>query len=230
LTRRKGEGQKPSFRRKGEDMPEPSFLGIAKQQWELINSFSSWASAFGSLVAASVALHLANRAPRPSARVSVGRRLAVAGEKVTPIGYVCFSIVNVGYQPIRVTSIGWRTGIFRKRYMMQGFEPSVSDALPVVLSHGQEARWMTPVIRREDSWDRLFAGNFLLGGYRGPFRKFHALASCATLRATFRISVGVVFYAIPEPNLMKRLRRACEAGLGKRPLGRVRDAAGRKAP
>ncbi len=198
-------------------MPEPSFLGIAKHQWELINSFSSWASAFGSLVAASVALHLANRAPRPSARVAVGRRLAFPAEKETPIEYICFSIVNLGDRPIRVTSIGWRTGIFRKRYMTQGFEPSVSAALPLVLSHGQEAQWMTPVIRREESWDRRFAKKFLLGGYRGPFRKFHALASCASLRATFRVSVGAVFYATPEPNLMKRLRRACDAGLGRRP-------------
>jgi hypothetical protein len=58
-------------------MPEPSLFGIGKTQWDLINSFAGWFAAAGSVVAAVVALYLAKRSVRPSARVYVGHRILI---------------------------------------------------------------------------------------------------------------------------------------------------------
>jgi hypothetical protein len=39
-------------------MNEPSLFGIGKAQWELINSFSNWLSALGTIAAVVVSLYL----------------------------------------------------------------------------------------------------------------------------------------------------------------------------
>ena len=58
-------------------MAEPSLFGIGKQTWDLINSFANWFAAFGSFAAAGVALYLANKSSKPTARVSVGHRIVI---------------------------------------------------------------------------------------------------------------------------------------------------------
>lgn len=182
-------------------MPEPSFLGIGKTQWDLINSFANWFAAAGSFAAAWVALYLANRAAHPSARVSVGHRIIVGpGYKKPYPEYAVFRIVNTGDRPIRVSQIGWKTGIFRKRFAIQMFDATQSSPLPVDLTHGQEASWMVPFAAREEPWPEYFAKGLLSPRHR---------SAVWSLRAQFFTSVGHVFEAKPEESLLKPLREAC---------------------
>lgn len=181
---------------------DPSLFGIDKAKWELINSFANWFAAIGSFTAAGAALYIANRAARPNARVSVGHRIVVVPGSQKPYPeFAVFRIVNTGDRPIRISQIGWRTGLFRKRFAVQLYEPIQSSSLPVELSHGQEASWMVPLGAREEPWLDYFA--------KGMLSPHHRVALW-TIRAQFFSSVGYIFEAKPEESLMRPLREACE--------------------
>ena len=182
-------------------MPEPTFFGISKIVWEMINSFANWFAAAGSLAAAGVALYLASRAAKPSALVTIGHRILLGPGSTKPYPeLVLFNIVNTGDRPIRVIQIGWRTGLFRKRYAVQMYDESQSSPLPIELSHGQEATWMIPLSARDEPWTEYFARDFLLPHYRTALR---------TLRGRFITSVGHVFEKKPEQNFVNHLKEAC---------------------
>lgn len=183
-------------------MSEPSLFGIGKAQWDLINGFANWFAAFGSFTAAFVALYIANRATKPSARVSVGHRIIVGGGFTKPYPeYVVFRIVNTGDRPIQINQIGWKTGLFKKRHAVQLFESAQSSPLPVSLTHGQEASWMVPMAAREEPWTEYFAKGLLSDNYR---------VALFTLRGQFFTSTGYLFQAKPEGMFLKLLELACE--------------------
>ena len=179
-------------------MTEPLFLGLSKTQWELINSFSNWLSAIGTLAAVFLSLWLATRAIRIQCKASVGHRLIIeAGKKRPSPEIVVFRIVNTGEKPIRITSIGWRVGLFRwRREAMQMFERTESSDLPIELTHGQEAAWVIPLLPDEKGWLKSFPKKMLV-----PHPKFQV----ATLRAYFTTSVGKTFTVKPEASLLRRL-------------------------
>jgi hypothetical protein len=181
-------------------MADPSLFGIGKAQWDLINGFANWFAAIGSFAAAAVALYIANRAAKPSARVNVGHRIIIGGGVTKPYPeYVVFKIVNTGDRPIQISQIGWKTGLTRKRHAIQLYEPTQSSPLPVALSHGQEASWMVPLSAREEPWLDYFAKGFLSGRQR---------VALWTLRAQFFTSTGHIFETRPEDGLIKQLRAA----------------------
>jgi len=185
-------------------MNEPSLFGIGKAQWELINSFGSWLSAIGTLAAVWVSLSLAKRIATPKAKITVGHRITIhPGQKGPYPEFVLFSIVNSGERIIRVNQIGWRVGLWRKRFAIQLYDEGSSSPLPVELSHGQEARWLVPLnADKHEPWLQYFAKDMLLPNTR---------TSCATLRGQFFTSVGHVFVTKPETALLQKLRTACRA-------------------
>ena len=182
-------------------MIEPTFLGIDKVTWDLFNGFANWLSAFATFAAAAVALYIANRSGRPSARLSVGHRISVgAGHKAPYPQYAVFRIVNTGDRPIRIVQIGWHIRWPRRRAAVQLYEESMSSRLPVDLSHGQEASWYVPLDAKEEPWLKYFAKRLLMPSYR---------LSLWSLRAQAFSSVGFVFDCRPEDNLLSRLNGAC---------------------
>lgn len=183
-------------------MSEPSLFGFTKSQWDMFNSFANWFAAVGTFVAAGVALYLANRAAKPSAQVSVGHRILIGpGSKKPYPEFAVFRIVNTGDRPIKVIQLGWKVGLFRKRYAVQMFDEPQSSKLPIELTHGQEGTWYVPLAAREEPWLEYFAKGMLVPHYR---------TALWTLRAQVFSSVGHVFEAKPEEGLLKRLRAACE--------------------
>lgn len=185
-------------------MPEPTLFGIGKAEWELYNSFANWIAALGTVAAVWVSLHLANRISRLKARFSVGHRLLIQpGLNATP-EFVVFTIVNTGERTLRITQIGWKVGLFKKRYAVQMYDEAQSSRLPVELAHGQEAQWFVPLAAREEPWLQYFAKGMLMP---------HLATSLLTLRAHAFTSVGHVFETRPEGNLIQKLR---EAGRGLR--------------
>ena len=183
-------------------MDEPSLFGISKSHWDMLNGFANWFAAVASFAAAAVALYIANRAAKPSAKLSVGHRIIVGPGSSKPYPeFAVFRIVNTGDRPIRIIQIGWKVGLFRKRHAVQMYEAMQSSPLPVELTHGQEATWFVPLSAREEPWLEYFAKGMLTPSYR---------TALWTLRAQAFTSVGFVFEARPEEGLLKRLRDACK--------------------
>ncbi len=183
-------------------MSEPSLFGVAKSYWDMINSFASWFAAAGSLAAVVTALYLANRAAKPAARVSVGHRIIIGPGSTKPYPeFAVFRIVNTGDRPITVIQLGWKVGLFRKRFADQMHDQAQSSRLPIELSHGQEGAWYVPATAGDEPWVEYFAKVMLVPHYR---------TALWTLRAQVFSSVGHVFKVRPEENLLKRLRAACE--------------------
>jgi hypothetical protein len=170
--------------------------------WDLVNGFANWFAAIGSVAAAAVALYIANRSARPSAVLSVGHRISIGAGSVVPYPeYTVFRVVNTGDRPIRIVQIGWSIRWPKRRSAVQMFEQSLSNQLPVDLSHGQEASWYVPVNARDEHWMDYFAKSMLTPSYR---------LSLWSLRVQAFSSVGFVFTAKPEQGLLRRLREACE--------------------
>jgi hypothetical protein len=183
-------------------MPEATLFGIAKSHWDMINGFANWFAAAGSFAAAAVALYVANRAGKPTAILSVGCRIIVGPGSTEPYPeFVVFRLTNTGDRPIRVINIGWRAGFWRKKYVMQTFDPGLSSKLPKDLSHAEEGIWYVPLSYEERPWPEYFAKMILFP---------NNLVALWTLRAQVQSSVGLVFVARPEEGLRRLLKDACK--------------------
>jgi hypothetical protein len=178
---------------------EPTLFGIGKAEWELYNSFSNWVSALATLAAVLVSLYLARLSGRPRAKVSVGHRLIITpGVKGAHPEVIVFRLVNTGDRLIRVTTIGWRVGLFKRRYAMQLFDPVMSNVLPIELAHGQEASWTVPTDNSEDPWRTSFSRKMMTPYF---------WLSCRTLRCVFHTSVGEVFSSRPERGVIRFIQK-----------------------
>ena len=183
-------------------MLDPTFIGITKSTWDIVNGFANWLAAIGSIAAAVVALYIANRSTRPAARFSVGHRKIIEPGSTKPCPeYVVFRIVNTGDRPIRIVQIGWSIRWPKRCDAVQMYEKTLSSCLPVDLSHGQEATWFIPLNACDESWVVRFAKGMLMPHYR---------LSLWSLRAQAFSSVGFVFKVKPEANLLSRLEATCE--------------------
>lgn len=184
-------------------LSDPSLFGIPKPQWEIIAALATALSATASFAAVWVALHLAKRVSIPKVKFTVGHRVMVTqGEKGPYPEYVLFNVVNTGERIIRISQIGWRVGLLKKRFAIQTFDPRYSSKLPVELTHGQEANYFVPLADQEEPWLAHFAKRMMM-----PNRR----TSCATLRATLITSVGNQFIVKPQRNLVSKLREECDA-------------------
>jgi hypothetical protein len=181
-------------------MPEATLFGIAKSHWDMINGFANWFAAAGSFAAAAVALYVANRAGKPTAILSVGCRIIVGPSSAEPYPeFVVFRLTNTGDRPIRIINIGWRAGFWRKKYVTQTFDPSLSDRLPLDLSHAEEGIWYVPLAYKEGPWPEYFVKTMLY-----PI----SWVALWTLRARALSSVGIVFVVRPENELRRLLKDA----------------------
>lgn len=172
------------------------------QQIQAWNAVGTWLAGFATFSAVVVSLYLANRLATPKAKITVGHRIIVEpGNTEPPPEYVLFQIVNTGERLIRVTGIGWKVGLWKKRHAIQMFENLLSSPLPVELSHGQEAKWFVPLSAREEPWLTYFAKGMLFPDCR---------SACFSLRAQVFISTGRVFEAKPESDLLSKLYAECK--------------------
>lgn len=175
------------------------FLGIDKSTWEFINSFSDWFSAIGTIAAVVVSLYLARGQSKLQLRITAGHRLmAGLGTGHFP-DYLYISIVNTGFRKALVTGIGWKVGVFRKRYAIQITDKSPwSSPVPVELTDGQEAQYLVPFAGEAD-WLNAFAKDFL-GKHPVLLSRFGTLQVFT--------SVGKTFQKRIEGNLREKLIEA----------------------
>jgi hypothetical protein len=199
-------------------MSEPTLFGIGKAQWDLVNGFANWLSAIGTFAAAGVALYIANRAAKPSARLNVGHRIVFGAGIAKPYPeYLVFTVVNTGDRPIEIVQIGWRTGLRKRhrRHSVQLYDETQSSGLPIRLFHGQVAKWMVPLAEREEPWFEYFARGFLSADSELALR---------TLRAQAFTSTDHVIEAKPEAGVIRRLKEACDKVNAQKRAASTQDA------
>lgn len=169
-----------------------------KETWLFINTFAPWAAAIGSIGAVIVALYLARRSDQLRLDVSAGVRMVVMGGGLDalPEEVVTIRITNIGRREAEVIGLGWRIGIFRRRYLeqMPSFNP-LESPLPVRLRDGEEMFRRIPL-----SPTSVWLDDFVrtcLGKWPRAEVKF--------IRIRVFTSVGRVFEARLEPGLQRKL-------------------------
>lgn len=166
--------------------------------WTLINSFADWFSAFGTIAAVVVSLHLARRDNSPRLKIFAGHRLLVQQGVPNPENqdYLVIGVTNVGLRDVQVTNIGWKIGVLRKQFGIQTIEPiQLSSTIPTKLSDGEEARYLIPLFDGKD-WAKRFYKDFLAPNPR------------VRVRLTWlqvHTSVGKTFKARIEPGLQRKI-------------------------
>ena len=120
---------------------------ITQETLQILNTFGTWLAGIGTLSAVIVSLYLARRESSTKIKVSAGHRIIVTqGLKVKP-DYCVIRIVNIGFRPVKITGIGWKVGIFKKKYWVQTvLVDQLSSQLPIKLEHGDEASYFIPFV------------------------------------------------------------------------------------
>ena len=175
---------------------------MSQDTWRFINSFAPWLSALGTFSAVMLSLHLARRDKTVRLRVAVGHRLLVTPGTPKPWPeYISINIINIGHRDAQITYIGWKIGIFHKRYAVQSIiNDGLSSSLPIRLRDGEEARYMIPL--NETNWLENFALKML-----SPYTSIQ----CRFARVQIFTSIGKTFEAPMEKSLQKKLVDATKA-------------------
>lgn len=174
-----------------------TFLGLTKEEWEIAAPLAAWLGAIATFMAVLTSLHLARRDSRVALKVCADIAYVLGSNPAKP--YVMISVVNVGRQIVKVTSVGWCIGKRKKDrlFFVQPAGPSdgISSPLPIILEHGHDARWFLPA----DDW---MADVHLLKDRSGT-------TDLDSFRVVAHSSVGTEF---PAP-IQKRLREEIEKAL-----------------
>lgn len=88
---------------------------FTQSEWQFINTFAPWLSAFGTILAVVTSLYLASRKSKIKLEAHVGLRLIIGRGDSAPFPqFLSFQITNVGGRPARISNIGWEVGFFKK--------------------------------------------------------------------------------------------------------------------
>lgn len=178
-------------------MDSVTFLGLSGAEWSFINSFANWVAAIGTVSAVIVSLYLALNTSRPKAKLSIDIRNIIDLEHNGDYPeIVSIKMVNTGERLIHITNLGWKLGVFNKRYAVQVINGTrFSQGIPVSLEYGNEANWHILVHAKGD-WYKYFSQGFLKRAGRWRIR---------SLRIVALTSTGHKFSAKPENELLKKL-------------------------
>ena len=153
---------------------------LSQISWELINSLATWLSAIGTLAAVVTSLYLARRDAKIDLIINAGIRSLVLGGKVQATDYIYLNITNRGRRGARVTQLYWKTGFLWKRtYIWIPQQNDLSARIPVKLSDGDEAIFMSSLIDFESSLSEI-ANNALSGWFSGLKSRFIRVGVCTS--------------------------------------------------
>ena len=109
--------------------------------------------------------------------------------------YVAVNVVNLGHQPVTITSLGWQLGIFPKRYAVQMLHGiKISDTPPIVLTTGEQANFLVPL--ETTTWLKDMASKL-----NGTFPRL----SARMMRVQIVTSVGKIVTCRLEAGLRNKL-------------------------
>lgn len=159
----------------------------------------AWVSGIGTLLAVWVSLYLARRQTAVRLGVSAGHRYIITqGSRAKP-EYLSIKVVNLGQQPVTITSVGWQFGVFRKSYGFQLLNATpLSHMVPIELTTGKEANFLVP-LNEETKWLQSQAARL--------DRTFPSLSAWA-MKVQISTSVGKIVSQRLEKGLRKKLVEA----------------------
>lgn len=169
---------------------------MTHETWKFVNTFAPWLSAIGTLAAVIVSLYLASTRAKLKLRITAGHRmLAGLGTGRFP-DYLLIEVVNEGFRPARITGVGWKVGLFKRKYAIQVVDKGeYSSQLPVDLHDGQEAKYLIPFGVPAD-WLNQFSNDFVGQPVRLRVR---------TLKLQVFTSIGKTFERKVEKNLREKI-------------------------
>ena len=169
------------------------------QKIQVWNAVGTWLAGVATFLAVLVSLYLARKGDAVNIKANVGVRLVFAGDGSDAEEHVGFGIVNLGYRPVNVVSIGWSVGKGKsKRFCMQSVAGQYTHQYPKVLAHGEQALFMVS-FKAAPNWPKEFAMGFIEDVGEQNFK---------TLRAQINTSIGKAIEVVPEKSLLERLRVA----------------------
>nr|WP_320165904.1 hypothetical protein [uncultured Methylophaga sp.] len=170
---------------------------FTEETWKFINTFAPWFSAIGTISAVILSLYLARRDKNVRLEVSAGHRLIISPGDSEPFPeYLSIYVVNVGHREAQLTNIGWKVGIFKKRYAVQStINDGLSSPLPVRLKDGEEAKYLIP-LNDENDWLKDFIEKML-----SPNPKIQSRFA----RIQAFTSIGKTFESKIESSLIKKI-------------------------
>jgi len=165
----------------------------------LLNTIGIWLAGIGTLSAVIVSLYLARKDSIVRLKVYAGHRILVAQNQKEQPDFLSIGITNVGFRKVTITGIGWKVGIFKKKYGIQTLYPNpISDNLPKTLNDGDEARVLIPFKNSQNypNWIDDFPKDFL-----GKYPKL----SSRTLKLQVLTTIGKTFEVKIEAGLRQKL-------------------------
>ncbi len=169
------------------------------ETFQILNTVGTWLAGIGTLSAVIVSLYLARRDSKVKLKVCAGHRVLVTpGQTGTP-DYCSIMVTNVGFRPATITGIGWKVGLFKKKYGTQTvYGHPASSNLPVKLDYGDEASYLIGFLGdgTHPNWIDEFPKGFLTN---------HPRISALTLKVQAFTSVGKTFESKIEQGLRQRL-------------------------
>lgn len=166
------------------------------ETFQILSVIGTWLAGIGTLSAVIVSLCLARRNSKVRLKVCAGHRILITpGQREAP-DYCSIRITNVGFQPATITGIGWKVGLFKKKYGTQTV-PETSK-LPVKLDYGDEASYLISFLGDGSypNWIEHFPKDCLSD---------HPRISCFTLKIQAFTSIGKTFESRIENGLRQRL-------------------------
>lgn len=124
--------------------------------WQLINSFSGWFSAAGTILAVVVSLYISFSAR--STKIAVTSGVYVFNEDDRDVQYLGIFVQNVGFRAFyinNVSCISIRVGWFRKRHIGIGINHinfTKSSAFPCMIGEGEQAKLFVRLHDEESRW------------------------------------------------------------------------------
>ncbi len=165
--------------------------------WRFINSFAPWLSALGTMAAVITSLYFARKDKRVRLEVSAGHRIIISQGASKPFPEVLnIRIVNIGHRDVQLTNIGWKVGIFKKRFSVQTtIQDRISSQLPIRLKDGEEANYYIPFNTEPTRWAESFRKML------HPFPKLQV----RFIKIIAHTSIGKKFESSIEKSLSKQL-------------------------
>ena len=124
--------------------------------WQLINSFSGWFSAFGTILAVAVSLYISYSTR--STKIAVTSGVYVFNENERENEHLGIFIQNVGFRAFYIenyTCISLRSGWFRKKHIGIGknhIDFDKSSNFPCKISEGEQAKLFIRLYDEKSRW------------------------------------------------------------------------------
>lgn len=157
-------------------------------------SVADWASAFGSVSAAMVALYLAHTSQRVQLSVICGVRVMVGGG-AAPVHLASIMVTNTGDRQFKISNISIQHGLIKKEYgvLKIGAPTEYCESLLRVLNDGDQAHFGFP-LESETNWVATMGSDC------------RTELDIATIRITIHCSNGQSVKIKPEKPLLDFIR------------------------